>query len=161
MTREALRNGFITEEKVVECLMTARGDLFIAASYLGVTGREIDSYIRASDHLKAFVVAIGTVKSDPEYDRMSAEQFEGELERLTKGYKMEALDVIHELATMQFETAAMAEVKLKAAVALRGAPEVKVGMNDSHAVMDELNRLYVESAPRIRSVRAVQIEYQT
>lgn len=160
MTREALRNGMITEDAVVEKLITCRGDLFVTASYLGVTARELNAYIKASDHLQTFVVAIGAVKLDPEYEKMSSAQYESHLETMTKDYKLEALGVIHEMATMSFDNAAMADVKLKAAIALRGVPEVKAATSDSHAVMDELNRLYVESAPRIKSVRAVQIEYQ-
>ena len=63
MTREALRAGLISEDTVTAALMSARGDLFVASSYLGVTGRELDSYIRASEHLQAFSAAIGTVKA--------------------------------------------------------------------------------------------------
>ena len=84
--REALRAGLISEESVTTALMTARGDLFIAASYLGCTGRELDSYIRASEGLQAFSAAIGTVKTSADYKRLSDEQFSDELDRLTKGY---------------------------------------------------------------------------
>ena len=76
-----------------------------------------------------------------------------------EGYRIEALDVIHEMAMMTYDSAAMAEVKLKAAIALRGAPEAKVGTQDNGAVLAELNAIYQEAAPRIRTVRAVQIEY--
>ena len=161
MTREALRAGTVTTEAIAEALMSARGDLFVAASIIGVTGRELDSYIRSSDELQSYATAIGTVKAHGDYKRLSDEQFADELERLTKGYRLEALDVIHGMATMSFDSAAMAEVKLKAAIALRGAPEVKQGSNDQSAVLAELNAIYQEAAPRIRTVRAVQIEYDT
>ena len=177
MTREALRAGLISEDTVTAALMSARGDLFVASSYLGVTGRELDGYIRASEHLQAFCAAIGTVKTSADYKRLSDEQFEDELERLTKGYRLEALSVIHEIATEAIVSddrilpdgqivpgakmsAAEKEVKLKAAIALRGAPEAKAGVNDQSQVLAELNELYQQNAPRIKSVRAVQIEYQ-
>ena len=159
MTREALRAGTVTTEAISQALLSARGDLFVAASIMGVTGRELDSYIRASDELQAFAAAIGSVKASADYKRLSDEQFADELERLNKGYRIEALDVIHEMATMTYDSAAMAEVKLKAAIALRGAPEAKVGTQDNGAVLAELNAIYQEAAPRIRTVRAVQIEY--
>ena len=174
--REALRAGLISEESVTAALMTARGDLFIAASYLGCTGRELDSYIRASEGLQAFSAAIGTIKTNADYKRLSDEQFSDELDRLTKGYRLEALSVIHELATEATVgddrilpdgqivpggkmSAAEKEVKLKAAIALRGAPEAKAQVDSQSQVLAELNDLYQQNAPRIKSVRAVQIEY--
>lgn len=176
--RESLRAGGITTETITEALMSARGDLFVAASILGCTGRELDSYIRASEDLQAFSTAIGTVKAGADYKRLSDEQFSDQLENLTKGYRLEALDVIHDLAMEPISTpdrfledgttvigtrmsAAEKEVKLKAAVALRGAPEVRSGAGDQSAVLAELNELYIQSAPRIRSVRIAQIEYQS
>ena len=177
MTRESLRAGKISVASVSGALLDARGDLFVAASILGVTGRELDGYIRASDDLQSFSAAIGTVKTSSDYKRLSDEQFADELDRLTKGYRLEALDVIHEIATERMSaedrvledgsfvkgfrmSAAEKEVKLKAAVALRGAPEIRAGVSDHSAVLAELNDLYVQTAPRIKSVRAIQIEYQ-
>lgn len=162
MTRDALRQGLVSEPTIRDALTRAKGDLFIASSYLGVTGRELDSYIRASEDLQGFVAAIATVKQDPAYNKMSSEQFSDELERLTRGFKLEALEVIHELATMPFgESAAMAEVKLKAAVQLRGSAADAPKDATHSTIMAELNQLYQQSAPRIKSVRAVQIEYET
>lgn len=160
MTREALRQGLISEQTIRDALTSAKGDLFLASSYLGVTGRELDSYIRASEELQGFVAAIATVKQDPAYRKMSSEQFTDELERLTRGFRLEALDVIHEMATMPFDTAAMAEVKLKAAVQLRGSVADAPKDTMQSTVLAELNQLYQQSAPRIKSVRAVQIEYE-
>ena len=48
MTRESLRAGTVSTTAISEALLDARGDLFVAASILGVTGRELDGYIRAS-----------------------------------------------------------------------------------------------------------------
>lgn len=160
MTRDALRQGLISEQIIRDSLTVAKGDLFLASSYLGVTGRELDGYIRASEDLQGFVAAIAKVKRDPLYDKMSADQFTDELDRMTRGMRVEALDVIHELATMPFgESAAMAEVKLKAAVQLRGAADAPITGGQT-AVLQELNLLYQQAAPRIKSVRAVQIEYE-
>ena len=161
MTREALRQGLVSEATITTALMQARGDLFIAASYLGVTARELDGYLRASEDLQAFVAAIERVKKDPAYDRMSTDAFEDELDRLTRSYRVEALGIIHELAAMPFDSAAMAEVKLKAAVQLRGSAAEAPKGGDQLAVLSELNALYQQAAPRIKSVRVAQIEFQS
>jgi hypothetical protein len=150
-----------TEQSIVEALMTARGDLFVAAAYLGAKPRELDSYIRASEQLQGFMAAIGHVKANPEYNRLSVEQFADELERLTRSYRLEALNIIHELATMNYDSAAMADVKLKAAIQLRGAAPEAVTTNTQGNILGELNRIYQEAAPRIKSIRAaVQIEME-
>lgn len=161
----ALQSGRISEQSICDALMTARGDLFIASAYLHVTPRELDSYMRANEGLQAFLSAIGHVKASAEYDRLSNEQFSDALERLTREYRHDALKVIHELALMDYTdaagvaSAAMAEVKLKAAIQLRGpAQEVSVTSGQSQ-VLAELDNLYRHAAPRIKSIRAaVQIE---
>jgi hypothetical protein len=161
---KALRSGAITEQSCSEALLTAKGDLFIASSYLGVKPRELDSYIRASEDLQAFVAAIGYVKSTTEYSKLSAEQFADQMEIQTRSYRLEALDVIHEIATMEDNgpeplSAAMMEVKLKAAIQLRGsAPEAPVG-NQQSQILTELNQLYQQASTRIKSIRVAQIEY--
>lgn len=177
--RESLRAGLIDHDTICAALMTARGDLFLAASYLGCTGRELDSYIRASDELQGYVAAITTVKQDSDYKRMSVAQFEEQLENLTRGYRLEGLDVIHEIATMPLTTpptqdafgnitpagtisAAMVDVKLKAAIQLRGAAgSADAGSAEHNLILQELNQAYQQAAPRIKSIRAVQIEYET
>lgn len=161
MTRNALRSGAISEASLSMALIAARGDYFIAAQHLGCTAREIDSYVRSSEHLRAFVLAIGVVKKDPEYEKMTSEQFTDELAQRTRGYQIEALEVIHDMALMSADSAAMAEVKLKAAIALRGAPEVKTQPTQHAGELAELNRLYEEAAPRIKSVRIAQIEFES
>lgn len=163
MTREALRDGLVSEQTITDALTSARGDLFIASCYLGVTARELDGYIRSSETIQGFVAAIDRVKRDPEYDRLSNDQFEDQLDRLTKAYRVEALGIIHELATIPMTTeltAAMAEVKLKAAVQLRGANVDNSKNGDQMLVLQELNQLYQQSAPRIKSIRVAQIEFK-
>lgn len=147
-------------ESVTNALLFARGDLFLASAHLGCTARQLDGYIRASDELQSFVGCISTVKSNPDYDRMSALQFADQLEKLTRAYRVEAIDIIHDLATMPFKNAAMAEVKLKAAVQLRGVHHENLSDNSHSNLLQELNKQYLESAPRIKSIRAVQIEME-
>lgn len=160
MTREALRAG-LNEDAISQAMLETRGDIFLTAAYCGCTVRELDAYIRASSNLQAFAGAIGRVKCDADYDRLSTEQFEERLDVLTRAYRLEALDVIHDLATMPFDNAAMAEVKLKAAVQLRGVGETVSKSNGQDAILAELNQLYHTSAQRIKSVRISQIEFQT
>ena len=150
----------LSEQKIKDALCVARGDLFVAASYLATTPRQLDRWIRASECVQAYVASIQRIQTDPEYDRMSKEQFEDELDKRACEYQEVALDVIHELAVMPYETAAMAEVKLKAAIALRGDPNQGKGDNSHSIVLAELNQLYQQSAQRIKSIRVAQVEFQ-
>ena len=161
MARELLRDGLITEDTIKAALTQAKGDLFLSSCYLGVTARELDGYIRASDTLQGFVAAIAKVKQDPEYRKMSNEQFSDELERLTRAYHLEALEVIHVLAMEGSTSAAGKEVQLKAAIALMGSAPQKQADTSQMATLQELNQLYQQSAPRIKSVRiqTAQVEF--
>jgi ABC-type transport system involved in cytochrome bd biosynthesis fused ATPase/permease subunit len=161
MARELLRDGLITEDTIKAALTQAKGDLFLSSCYLGVTARELDGYIRASDTLQGFVAAIAKVKQDPEYRKMSNEQFSDELERLTRAYHLEALEVIHGLAMESASSAAGKEVQLKAAIALMGSAPQKQADTSQMATLQELNQLYQQSAPRIKSVRiqTAQVEF--
>jgi hypothetical protein len=161
LTSESLRAGAINEKAIRNALTTSRGDIFVASGMLAVAPRELDRYIRASEELQGFTAAIATVKKNVDYDRMSIEQFREELDNLTRSYRLEALNVIHELATMPFnDSAAMAEVKLKAAVQLRGAHSDAPINSDQQQVLSDLNQLYQQSAPRIKSIRAaIEVEY--
>lgn len=158
MTREALRNGEVTQASVSEAMMLARGDLFIAAAFLGVTPREMNSYVRADPELQILCVAIGNVKVNPAYTQLSDEQFERAARERRAAYRVEALDTIAEMSRMEFDSAAMAEVKLKAAVAMLGKEEVHAEGSGQDAVLADLDRLYRESAPRVRQVRAKLLE---
>jgi hypothetical protein len=162
---QALRDGYISEDSICAALTTARGDLFVASAYLSVTPRELDWYIRASDPVQKFVGAINRVKATPDYDRLSGEQFQDQLRLLTSAYRLEALDVIHDIATMPDDgpepmSAAMMEVKLKAAIQLRGTVAEAPVNNQQSQVFKELNTLYQQAAPRIKSMRVAQIEFE-
>ena len=162
MTSDALRSGAISEDTIRDALQRTRGDLFAASGYLQVSPRELDRYIRASDTLQGFCASIAAVKQNAEYDRMSADQFRKELENVTRANRLEAENIIRELAHMSFDSAAMAEVKLKAAVQLRGAHADTPVNSDQALVLAELNKIYQESAPRIKSVRAaIEVEYHS
>jgi hypothetical protein len=57
-------------------------------------------------------------------------------------------------------TAAQQDVRLKAAIQLRGN-SVEANVDSGQlTILQELNKQYVETAPRIKSIRAVQIEYE-
>lgn len=148
----------IDDNAVKDALKRSRGDIFSSAVTLGCTAMELDKIIRSSEELRMFISGITEIKRDNEYDRMSESQFSAELDRLTMAYRVEAIGIIHELATMDFDNAAMAEVKLKAAIQLRGGDISNHGIGEQSLIMQELNNLYQSSAPRIKSIRLAQIE---
>jgi len=157
---KALKQGLISEDRICSALVTSRGDLFLTASYLDVSPRELDSFLRTNEHLQAFAATIEVVKSNAEYDKMSAQQFEDRIDLLNRTYRIDAVNAIHELATMSYDSAAMAEVKLKAAIALRGKGDDGPKGGNQSELLTELNQLYHQSAQRIRTIRVAQIEYE-
>ena len=161
MTRESLRAGRITDATLTENLLLCRGDIFLTSQYLGCTAREVDSYIRASSDLRAFVQAIASVKQTDDYDKLSTEQFDTEMKRVVIRNKLEAEGIIADMARMELtDSASMADVKLKAAIAMRGTTKSESQSDQGQSeALAELNNLYIQSATRIRSVRAVQIEF--
>ena len=150
----------LSEQSILNALYVARGDLFVAASYLNTTPRRLDGMIRLSGYVQASVAAINRIKCDPEYDRLSREQFEDRMNGMMAEYKEAAIDVIYELATMPYDTAQMAEVKLKAAIALRGDPNIGKTDNSQALMLSELNQIYQQTAPRIKSIRVAQVDYE-
>lgn len=161
MTRRALRSGLITEQSIKAALTQAKGDIFLAACSLDTTAREIDLYIRRSPMLQAFAAAVEQVKIDPAYSRMSVEQFENQLEDMSRAFRIDGLQEIHKLATMEFgDSAALAKVKLDAALALRGGPMKGVSGSDQENALAELNHLYHANAPRIKEIRQTVLVLQ-
>ena len=167
MTSEALRRGDISEHNVKEALTKARGDIFVASSYLAVSPRELDRYIRTSDELQVFTGTIDSVKNNVDYDKLSNEQFKKQLDQKTRSYKLDALDVIYQIATINQDdmgevpmNAAMFDVKLKAAIKLRGNDDEKAVNNDHSNILMELNSQYLQTAPRIKSIRAIQVDFE-
>ncbi len=159
--RRALRAGLISEQSIKEALTESKGDIFLSASTLDCTAQELDRYIRASAELQGFAAAIEKVKVDPAYSRMSNEQFESELADLTRAYRVVGLQELHELATMDHgDSAAMAKVKLQAAISLRGGAPAAVGDREIEHALSELNQLYHLNAPRIKQVRQTTITFE-
>ena len=149
----------VSEDTVTQALIDARGDLVVASGLLAVPPSKLVQYIRAVPSIAATWQELEAVKSTPEFDGASQRWFESEMRNRLAAYRFEGLEVIHELATMPHgESSSMAEVRLKAAVHLRGAAD---GMSsDAGNVLAELNAIYQANAPRMKSIRAVQIEFE-
>ncbi|WP_146229985.1 hypothetical protein [Paraburkholderia tropica] len=159
--KRAKRAGLISEKSIKDALTEAKGDIFLASTTLDCTARELDGYIRASAELQQFAAAIDTVKSDAAYARMSAEQFESRLADLSRAYRVVGLEELHGLATMNHkDSAAMAKVKLQAAIALRGGSSVSGGDREIEHALAELNQLYHQNAPRIKEIRQTVIKLE-
>jgi hypothetical protein len=156
-----MRAGLISEEGIRTALTESKGDLFLAACALDCTPRELDAYIRRSASLQAFAGAIETVKVDPSYSRLSAEQFENQVADLVRSFKVDGIKEVHKLATMEFgDSAALAKVKLDAALALSGGGNTRQGNNEVENTLAELNTLYHQNAPRIKEIRQTVITLQ-
>lgn len=153
-----MREGSISGDYIREKLTLARGDLFVAASLLGCTAQELDRYIRASEELQAFAAAIVQIKRDRNYDAMSAQQFEAELEQRLRAYRVDALETLHQLATAEEKTAAGRRVKYFAAKYLYGGTSGPVGPTEHAETLEELNELYRQNAPRISEIRHTVIK---
>ena len=161
MTGTSIRGGRLTEEGIKAALQTTRGDLFQTACMLSCTTLEVDRYIRSSDALQAFAASIKQVQANGDYSKMSQEQFARELEIKSAAYRVDGLEVLHKLAMMDHEESAkMADVRFKAAVALRGSGPIMQNGDGSEDLLKELNERYSSAAPRIRQIRAIQIDYE-
>lgn len=152
--RRAMRSGLISEHSIKEALTDAKGDIFLAACALDCTAAELDKYIRRSSDLQSFAAAVEQVKRDVNYDRMSAEQFENRCADLTRAYRLDGIQTLHEIATTPHgDSAALAKVRVEAAIALRGGPVHGSGNAETEATLAELNQLYLQNAPRIKEIR--------
>jgi hypothetical protein len=158
MTRRAMRSGLISEASIKAALTEAKGDIFLASCALDCNAQELDRYIRRSKELQNFAIAIEQIKVDPAYASMSAQQFETQLDDMTRALRVVGLSEVHKLATMEFgDSAALAKVKLDAALALRGGQGVSRGNSEIESTLAELNNLYHANAPRIREIRQTVI----
>ena len=167
MTSESLRVGNISTQSIKDALFKAKGDIFVTAGILHCSPTEVDRYIRSDEELQVYVGSIDKVKIKAEYEKYSDEQFRQAIEQKSKHYKNIALDEIHALASIPIESdgerigAALADVKLRAAIKLLGDTQNTPIMSDTQSILLELNRQYQQSAPRIKSIRVSQIEYDT
>lgn len=143
------------EASIEQALLDAHGDLFIASQLLGhVTVLKLDRAIRASDRLQNVFLEIKAVVALPEYDRLSQAQLEKEIARRMTMYRTDALESLHQLATMDTtDNSAMAQVKLAAAARLSGPLGDTAGASDIERTLRELNEQYHLHAPRIKVTR--------
>jgi hypothetical protein len=149
-----------SEDAIRDVLIECRGDLVISAERIGCRPSTLVDWVRAVPKLTVVYNEIEKVKADADFDRATQAHFEDEIRRRTAAFKLDGLNVIHELAVSDHgESAAMADVRLKAAIQLRdaGGDSIQRGSN----VLVELNELYRISAPRIKSMRAIQIEFES
>jgi hypothetical protein len=158
MTSRARKSGLISEQSIKTALTESKGDIFLAACALDCTPRELDLFIRRSAALQAFAGAIETVKVDAAYSRMSTEQFENQVADLVRAFRVDGIQEVHKLATMEFgDSAALAKVKLDAALALTGGGTARQGNSETENALAELNALYHANAPRIKEIRQTVI----
>jgi hypothetical protein len=158
MTGRARKNGLVSEQSIKTALTESKGDIFLAACALDCTPRELDLFIRRSASLQAFASAVETVKIDPAYSRISSEQFENHVADLMRSFRVDGINEVHKLATMEFgDSAALAKVKLDAALALTGNTGNRAGNPEAENALAELNALYHANAPRIKEIRQTVI----
>jgi hypothetical protein len=150
----------LNEPNIENALIEAQGDLFVASQLLGhVTVLKLDRFIRASERLQNVFLAIKQVKALPEYDKISQAQLEAEIARRMTVYRSDALESLHELATMKLtDNSAMAQVRLAAAARLTGPTGESSQGSDMEATLRELNEQYHANAPRIKITRTQIIE---
>ena len=161
MTGRARHAGGISEQGIRTALTESKGDIFLAACALDCTARELDLFIRRSASLQSFVAVVDQVKVDPAYSRISTEQFENRVADLVRSFRVDGLQEVHKLATMEFgDSAALAKVKLDAALALSGGGSPRAGNAESENALAELNALYHANAPRIKEIRKTVITFE-
>jgi hypothetical protein len=143
------------EASIERALLEAQGDIFVASQLLGhVTVLKLHRSIRASERLQNVFLNIKEVKALPEFDRISQEQLEQEIARRMTLYRSDALDSLHDLATMPItENSAMAQVKLSAAARLAGGVAEKESATDMEQTLRALNESFHANAPRIKLTR--------
>jgi hypothetical protein len=148
------------EDNIKHALLKAQGDLFIAADLMGhVTVTKLNRAIRASEHLQRVYLAIEQVKALPEYDAMSTEALEAEIARRLTFYRADALEAMHEMATMKAYDAGEYQVKLAAAARLAGGMQAdRTGTSELADTLRALNDKYHQEAPRIKAIRTTTTE---
>jgi hypothetical protein len=143
----------LNEQNIKRRLLENKGDLVMTAASLGIKVSKLHSAIRCSSVLKAAMTTMERVKADPTYEDMSREQFADQLASLSTVYQLEGLNTIHELAMMDHgDNASLADVRLKAALALRGSGAASNTGNGG--ILSELNEAYLSMATRVKNLRA-------
>lgn len=141
----------LTEDRIKDALIEARGDVFIAAELLKVTALRVNRAIQASPVLSA---ALEESRKSRRHAGLTYEEISAAIEQRVSLYRVAGLDALHELATMPIdENSAQNQVKLAAAARLAGSSEGSGGGDDLAQTLRELNKSYQENAPRLRLVR--------
>lgn len=148
----APRQGYIepfTEEAAKDALINARGDIFTASQWLGITALRMDRAIQCSQVLQATVDTIRATSKG-----ISTESLHEAVEKRIALYRVVGLDALHDLAAMPIdENSAQNQVKLAAAARLAGGLEGGAGSNDLAETLRDLQKSYEENAPRLRIIR--------
>ena len=143
----------LNEINVKRKLLENKGDLVSTAMALGIKISKLHSTIRCTPGLRAVMTTMERVKADPTYEDMSREQFADELASMSTAYQLEGLKTIYDLATMDHgDNASLADVRLKAAIQLRGVGTA--GNTGNGGILSELNDAYVQMATRVKNLRA-------
>jgi hypothetical protein len=145
----------LTEDMVLKALIGAKGDLIQTGLALGLGLGKLHSFIRNVPRVRLLYTEMEKLRRgmpEDEFDQLSADRFRDEIDARTACYQLEGLEVIHELATTPHESAMMAEVRLKAAMQLRGASTGQGG--SLVALMNDLNAAYQASAGTVKGLRA-------
>lgn len=143
----------VNESRVKQLLTETQGDLYLCAQGLGITLQRMDHMIRFNPTLAGVFVEIQKIKADPEYTRQSHAWFVERLQAAGVMYRIVGFEVLHEIATMTADTAAMMEVKRKAAASLKGEELILRDGADVDREMQALREEYEVDAPRIRESR--------
>lgn len=138
-----------------KALLDGRGDLFVSASLLGITVVVLDRVIRASPQLQDLYQTIEQVAVLEQYDRTTMARFAAEVSRRRTLYQSDALDALHDLATMPVSGhPATLQAKFLAASRLAGPAEERTSAAvDLDQTLSALNDEYHKAAPRIREIR--------
>ena len=148
----------LSEETVKLVLLRNKGDLIRSSSEMNVRPSTLVAWIRSVPSVSTLFSEMEALKADSSFEAATQQQFETEIRARLQTYRLDGVEVLHELATRDDEgVSAMAEVRLKAAIQLAGASQPQNSMAGN--VLSELNELYRLNAPRIKSMRAIQIEF--
>ena len=155
-------NDLLSQPQIEKALTDARGDLFVASQLLDLTAIKLDRMLRASPSLQTFFLQVEAVAALAEYDQTTSVRFAAEVSRRRLLYQSDALDALHDLATMPVSSnSGLNQTKLLAASRLVGPQETQQGVSDLDSTLAALNDEYHKAAPRIKSVRERIITFET
>ena len=129
-----------------------------SSSEMNIRPSTLVNWIRSVPSISSLFSEMEALKADAAFEAATQQQFEAEIRNRLQAYRLDGIEVLHELATRDDEgVSSMAEVRLKAAIELAGASQPQNSMVGN--VLAELNELYRTNAPRIKSMRAIQIDF--